>query len=90
MLNQSMTFKNAKTHLKTQNQPKTKTFPKLQSVVIDTSKETPNLNSSHNMKLFGIKINNFSGQNHCQRQPFLSTPESGDSPLSSHPKRIEK
>jgi hypothetical protein len=66
MLNQSMTFKNAKTHLKTQNQPKTKTFPKLQSVVIDTSKETPNLNSSHNMKPFGIKINNFSGQNHCQ------------------------
>lgn len=90
MLNQSMTLKNAKNHLKIQNQPKTKTFPKLQYVVTDTSKETPNLNSPHNMKPFDIKINHFSGQNHCQQQPFLSTPEFGDSPLSSHPKRTEK
>jgi hypothetical protein len=71
MINLSMTLKDKKTH---QNQPKTKNHTKFKSVFFleFKVKKTPNMNSSHQIKLFNTNIDCSDRLNWYQILFFLS------------------
>jgi hypothetical protein len=64
----SLPKKNSKNHLINQNQPENKNQTELKYIFLRTLKvkKNPNMNFSHQIKLFDTNIDCFGGLNRCQ------------------------